>query len=49
MLLMSALVGIHGWAICFLHQDNYNVIPFVHFLAFAGLTIFILQHAIFTF
>ena len=48
-LLLAALGGILGWAICFRHQDNDNVIPFGPFLAFAGLTIFILQHAIFTF
>ncbi|MCU6679611.1 prepilin peptidase [Leclercia tamurae] len=48
-LLLAALGGILGWAICFRHQENDNVIPFGPFLAFAGLIIFILQHAIFTF
>lgn len=48
-LLLAALGGILGWAVCFRHQENDNVIPFGPFLAFAGLVIFILQHAFFTF
>jgi len=48
-LLLAALGGILGWAVCFRHQDENNVIPFGPFLAFAGLAIFILQHASFTF
>lgn len=48
-LLLAALGGILGWALCFRHQENDNVIPFGPFLAFAGLVIFILQHAVFIF
>ncbi|URO00618.1 A24 family peptidase [Leclercia adecarboxylata] len=46
-LMLAALGGILGWALCFRHQENGNVIPFGPFLALAGLVIFILQHALF--
>lgn len=48
-LLLAALGGIVGWALFFQRQDRDNAIPFGPFLAFAGLTIFILQHLFFTF
>lgn len=48
-LLLAALGGILGWVLCFRHQEDDTLIPFGPFLALAGLTIFILQHAFFTF